>query len=531
MKPSLPVLLFLSLLAVDTFAIKGPQAQENQRQRALAVAPGEQQMLNLADQRTVNIFIDSTDVPLDTQTTQLSEQIEVGNVLILAAQQYQWDTFRHNPNTFLFWHEPDAEQIALAVSKGQGYGAESGRWPLDELRRQLDAYVEKSTLVKVGEAYRFRYSQLPQDLQSQIASQIVVDAIDGGMRDYREIWLRDDLWSRANIFYSPPNPIIKGSRQTLFVGTKLQTSQGTFRVYLDLNRGGGSIQREKSKIPPTIQEPHANAIDGLLKGDKIAVLSLAAVETEVAPLIIPDGVQPAGTAARVSARSFGSSLLSPVLPEDERLTKPLTFKEARISLSQLVTQLAQSTDIEAVVQEDVAAETKTISLAIKDLPARDIMLAIARLYGLAWNKETNGNYTLKNAQVLPIDKELVRVGFPQWYRFREANLEFLIQEGKQFDALAAQTVEEAGPNILKQPGILFSSLPIEIQKKLRAHSKRGLLRHIVLNQIHAYDALKNEWSMEYNPSAGRLHVLSRGKLADVMRFPFALPPRTALPNE
>jgi hypothetical protein len=483
------------------------------------LSTGEKQLLDLAATRNTNVFLDSTDVPRNLKASNITSDRKSNPIVVTALEQH-FSALNFSPNTFLFWNEPDSHEIAQAVAQGQGFGAELGTLPLEEVEKQLNDFVEAK-----GEpdpdtlSYSFKLAELPQALQQQITAHLFAKAAGNETSSDIQVWLNPSTWLKSNIYFVPANPNMTGSWDTLIAGSKLETTTGTRELRIDLRMGGDfTLTEPKEQDEQEADNQAINQDTVLLKDGQARVWPMRNGNGGNQSALIAYPTRKAGSALQ----TVTTTALTPIPTNDPRLLAPISFKPSRLTLTNFVAQLSQTTKSDLSVSSQVADKNYYLSTTIDTLSAYEAMQAVARLYSLNWVKENDNKYRLDLAHRSELHTKLLRVGYLMWYRFRERNSTIERKNMADFGTLAAQVVDEAGPAILTAPGVPFTSLPLETQAKLRNGVKRGLARFMLTKQLDFLPLLNSEWAFDFNPTARQLKLIENGRPQMLLVFP---PPR------
>ena len=466
-----------------------PDAVTNQKiTRPLDTATADDYLIDMARAAKVNFIVDATNFPVPAPVTAYPAtpgavagvngkdkehwDDRLINVMGDFAAQQKLSTLRPDERTFLFWSEPDPEQLAAfqlsliqavernrfdkasAVLQAQGVAPEdivTGTTTPEELRTVLfdllktqRGWERSSAALDKKIDIRFTLAELPPDVRARV----LLDLREVAAEPRDLLALSADFWKNPRLRLRVWN--INGSDM---IGVGLLTPPVEDEDEQN-NKNNKEEQVKATFILSKLDEP--NAPPALqMPAEQIA---------QPAPLTPEFGAANDETLNTVYS-GLSDEIPNAQLDSDAALQREVSLQIKRLPLRELLTQLQTQSGVTLRLGTDAPAD-KLLTARVEAMPLAKFMESLARVYGVSWVKKGDA-YSMQGNTRGELHLKLLQMGEPRRYRLRFEFYNRSEREQKNA-ALGRAAVEELGLEALKTPqGMAFSSLSPTLQNRWR----------------------------------------------------------------
>ena len=464
-----------------------PDAVTNQKiTRPLDTATADDYLIDMARAADVNFIADATDFPAPAPV--IAYPATPGSVVgVKGEDKEHWDarlinvmgdfvaqeklsTLRPDERTFLFWSEPDPEQLATlqlsliravernrfakasAALQAQGVPPEkivNGETTPEALNTVLfgmlqaqRGWTRSSAKLDQKIDIRFTLDELPPDVRARVL--LALREIKVEPRDL--LALNADFWKnprlRVHVFdfngsdmigVELPAPPVKGKQ----------------------DNGAG----QEEKIEATFTLSKMDAVNAP------AALQLPAEQTSQLAALTPDFGAADDKTLNTVYSGLSDDIANAQLDSNAALQKAVSLQVKRLPLRELLLQLQTQSGVTLRLGTDAPAD-KLLTARVEAMPLAKLMETLTRVYGVSWNKMGDA-YSMQGDALGELHLKLLQMGEPRRYRLR---FEFYNRSDREQEnaALGHAAVEQVGLEALKTPqGVAFSSLSPALQNRWR----------------------------------------------------------------
>ena len=463
-----------------------PDAVTNQKiTRPLNIATADDYLIDMARVADVNFIADATDFPAPAPVTAYPSMpgsiaglkgeyrehwdARLINVMGDFAAQAKLSTLRPDERTFLFWSEPDPEQLATlqlslirtveqdrfakasAALQAQGVPPEEVvngettpealRTVLFELLQTQRGWTRNTAALDKNIDIRFALAELPPDVRARI----LLDLREIVVKPRDSLALNADFWKnprlRARVFDFNGTDVIGVQLPALPVKDENEKNKGDEQIEAEF-----VLSKLNASNAPTALQMSAEPI------------------SQIAPLAPDFGEANEETLDNVYS-GLSDDLINSQLDSDAALQRAVSLQVKRLPLRELLAQLQTQSGVTLRLGTDAPAD-KLLTARVEAMPLAKWMESLARVYGVSWSKVGDA-YSMQGNTRGELHLKLLQMGEPRRYRVR---FEFYNRSDREQEnaALGRAAIEQVGLDALKTPqGVPFSSLTPVLQDRWR----------------------------------------------------------------
>lgn len=212
------------------------------------------------------------------------------------------------------------------------------------------------------------------------------------------------------------------------------------------------------------------------------------------------------TAPRVSStKAMGSKKLQPAdLEREAALGVKVSFEARRRLLRDLLSDLQKRSGVMLRAGHGSPAASVRVTARVKEMPLANLMNALSRLYGVVWTKDADNVYTMRASDRPELQVKMLQLGDPYWFRYRERTPTGHREREQRRNGLADEIMKHVDAGALSSlEGVPVSTLPVELQIKLRRYVEEEVASELASAQRRAVEALDQQpWSLHFAPPPG-----------------------------
>lgn len=417
-------------------------------------------LLTWAKTSEVNVLVDTTDFPQDTQRISEQRQGALGQLLLTFAAERKLGGRRYDDKTFLLWRlrpdlAPDTARLIIARELKLEAAAEPAP-NRDDMNALLNDYFQRvhGWDGKTGKVdIKVKVADLPSPLRERTLAATRKHLLSEARESY--IWFSDDLWNKARLHLEIAPPPYQGG--TLEIGAAVE--QELFGQMMPLY-----VQR-------TVRSPWSaiKATVGSARPFRVGAQPHPAVVKPLLDLQAPDETQPKNKAIP------GRNLIPPIrLKGDPALGAMVSLEAKRLSIAELLSELQKQSQVTYSLAGDIPVTKSRLTLRVEKMPLWNLMGALSRLYGFEWEKKADAAYVMHQSSQNELDVQLLRISQPATFPLFATPQQS--QEAKEY---LAEAMQEISDNIDPQAastdaGLPFVALVPPLQQKLRERFNRPL---------------------------------------------------------
>ena len=451
---------------------------------------------------TANVFVDVTGVPLNTPIDSPADFVAPrtsvfpgsrGLGMARIAFQAQMSTDRTEPQTYILWPRPNTDTLAeLIVAEQQKFEAAT---PAGDRAAVVTAlknfYVQEKgwkpdaqtatekNLRAQGVPGVIDFSEFPSDLQGPLLAEFVFRVRTVG-DDYAPVAWTEEYWKNARVhlrlsgrnLFMHPNP-----HDPATVQIELPPIPGVTQLPFivgDARQIKVKWQSQQNPLWLVEHKPrHRRAICALPEEVVLPTEPTAAVETKPGFTFDPS--------------------------QEAALQKTVAFAHQGVTPQVVVGDLSRQSGVALQLSPDVAPSTK-VSAFSDGMTLQSAMAALARLHSARWSKDGN-SFVLRSNHLDELHLLMARMGNGAFYRFIQRRIEDYQEPGSE---LADEIVGVCDEDELKsKDGIVFSSLPSDLQKKVLAFFREQIVGQLIVSQQRIDDGLSSGLKLRFAPLSAK----------------------------
>lgn len=494
----------MSVQAAPRFSITDKWMLEKVTPSAQAL-PVDESLLALSKATSANVLADATHFeagrvvqPYPTRQTDPFDSNfgGRGGVVSQMATRAGLSFDRSSSDTFVFWSQPDRDQLVSLIVSYQ-----------KQLDEQFPRGDDKNTLLRFQEFLKIRYGwnpqaqtpeeavkraqgvdasfrmgDLPEELRAPFQAELISQVRSlGNEPTYR--WFEADYWKDCHIR-------LNTGQQNFYnaVGVSLgqRKSPSVELVFPDISSddgaGGRSIAFGRTVA---VGFPH-----GTTAGAFAPTRAQAQGRTDVQPAAVPAANRPVEQLTTIASPGVN-------VEGEASLQKTVVFSVKRQPLTHFAGELAKQSGVSLSIAPDMAPDAQVTGCSVAaGMPLSSAMGALSRLYRAHWTKDGDG-YMLSSDHPSELTRMMAQMGIYAYYGSTEL-------PPQEHDALGTERADEIVNALdaaqLKTPsGAVFSSLPADTQDSVLRFIQKERQGDLIIAQQRLSDALDQEVVFRFGP--------------------------------
>jgi len=494
----------MSVQAAPHFPITGKWMDEKVTPSAQAL-PVDEALLALSKAASANVLADATHFEAGRvvqpyparQTDPFDSNFGGrGGVVGYTAARAGLSFDRSSSDTFVFWSQPDRDQLVSLIVSYQ-----------KQLNEQFPRSDGKDTLLKIQEFLKTRYGwnpqaqtpeeavkraqgveasfrlgDLPEELRAPFQAELISRVRSSGNEPtYR--WFEADYWKDCHIR-------LNTGQQNVYDAVGIISAQhkspDVELVFPDVSSDDGAGTRSIAfGRTVAIGFPHG-ATAGAFTPTRVQTQG----RTEVQPAAVPAANLPVEQLTTVASPRVN-------VEGEASLQKTVVFSVKRQPLTHFAAELAKQSGISLAIAPDTAPGAQVTGCSVAaGMPLASAMGALSRLYSAHWTKDGDG-YTLSSDHPSELTRMMAQMGIYAYYGSTRLS-------SQEHDALGTERADEIvdalGAAQLKTPsGAPFSSLPADTQDSVLRFVQKERQGDLITAQQRLSDALDQEVVFRFGP--------------------------------